>query len=330
MDRIRLGQTDLEVSRIAFGSMSIVENPTYPGVAEQQAIDSIHAAIDAGINFFDTAPGYGNGAAEVVLGRALAGGLREKVIVADKVNTPTLSASDVESEFTKALERLNTDYIDLYQIHWPKGVVPIEETLRAMEDLVTSGKARALGVCNFGPADLTEALGVSSLVSNQICYSLLARAPEFEVVEVMKKARMGMLCYSPVAQGLLAGKYRSADEVPDERARTRLFSSDRPQARHTEPGCEAEAFEAIAGVRAIAERVGHSMTDVSIAWLLAQPTVASVLVGASSPDQVKKNAAAVEVKLSQADLDELSRLTEPVKQALGANMDPWESMSRIR
>ncbi|QDU70738.1 aldo/keto reductase [Mucisphaera calidilacus] len=330
MQYMELGDSGLKVSRIAFGSMSIVANPTYSGVEETQAIEAIHTAYDAGINFFDTAPGYGNGAAEVVLGRALAGGLREKVIVADKINTPSLTAQDVETEFALACERLNTDYIDLYQIHWPKNVVPVEETLRAMENLVTSGRVRSLGVSNFGPVDLTEALGVCSLVSNQIAYNLLNRAPEFEVVEIMLKHNMGMLCYSPIAQGLLAGKFSNADEVPDERARTRIFASTRPQARHSEPGCETEAFEAIAGVRAVAERVGQSMADVSIAWLLAQPTVTSVLVGASMPEQVKRNAAAADVKLSQQDLDELSSITESVKQILGPNMDVWQTESRIR
>ncbi|WP_428389954.1 aldo/keto reductase [Mucisphaera sp.] len=329
MKYTRLGQTDLEISCIAFGTMSTVANPTYAGVAESQAIAAVHQAIDLGINFFDTAPGYGNGAAEVVLGRALAGGKRDKVLIADKINTPTLSADDVANECTKALERLNTDVIDLYQIHWPKNVVPAEETLRAMERLVEQGKVRVLGVCNYGPVDLSEALGVTALASNQIAYSLLSRAPEFEVMDLMTKHGMSTLCYSPLAQGLLTGKFRSADDVPDERARTRLFSSDRPQARHTEPGCEELAFQAIEDIRRIAERSGHSMSDLSIAWLLAQPTVASVLVGASHPDQVTRNAAAADLTPSQEVLDDLSRVTEPVKQALGPNMDPWESESRI-
>jgi len=330
MQYVQLGKTDMKVSRIALGCMSTVANPTYGGMEDDQGIAAIRAAIDLGINFIDTAPGYGNGASEELLGRALEGGYREKAIIADKVNTETLCADDVFAECEKSLKLLRTDYIDLYQIHWPKNVVPIEETLGAMQDLVKQGKVRALGVCNFGPIDLAEALGVCDLVTNQIAYSLLARAVEFEVSEVCVQNDMGLLCYSPLAQALLAGKFDDADQVPDERARTRLFSCERPQARHTEAGCEAEAFAAIAAIRKVSERVGCSMADVSLAWLLAQPAVACVLAGASRVDQVQRNAAASDVELSAADLDELDQATRQVKTILGPNMDPWVSESRIR
>lgn len=330
MQYVQLGNTDMRVSRIAFGCMSTVANPTYDGMEDREAIDAIRAAIDLGINFIDTAPGYGNGASEELLGRALEGGYREKAIVADKVNTATLSADDVFAECEKSLKLLRTDHIDLYQIHWPKNVVPIEETLGAMQDLVKQGKVRALGVCNFGPIDLKEALGVCDLVTNQISYSLLLRAVEFEVSQMCVDHGVGMLCYSPLAQALLAGKFDNADQVPDERARTRLFSKDRPQARHTEAGCEDEAFVALAEIRRIAERVGRSMADVSLAWLLQKPGVACVLVGASRVSQVERNAAAIGTVLSADDVAELDRVTEPVKELLGPNMDPWVTESRIR
>ena len=331
MQYVQLGNTDMQVSRIAFGCMSTVANPTYDGMEDREAVDAIRAAIDLGMNFIDTAPGYGNGASEELLGRALEGGYRDKAIVADKVNTPTLSADDVYAECEKSLKLLRTDRIDLYQIHWPKNVVPIQETLGAMQDLVKQGKVRALGVCNFGPIDLAEALEVcDDLVTNQISYSLLHRAVEFEVSQMCVDHGLGMLCYSPLAQALLAGKFDNADQVPDERARTRLFSQDRPQARHTEAGCETEAFAAVAEVRRVAERVGRSMADVSLAWLLQKPGVACVLVGASRVSQVERNAKAIETVLSPEDVAELDRVTEPVMQLLGANMDPWVTESRIR
>ena len=329
MRYVELGETGIEISQIAFGSMSTVPNPTYDGVEDEQGIATIRAALDHGINFFDTAPGYGNGAAEALLGRALEGD-RDRVIIADKVNTPTLSADDVAAECEKSLKLLRTDYIDLYQIHWPKNVVPIDETLSAMEGLVKAGKVRALGVCNFGIQDLTDALSTGkTLVSNQIAYSMLGRAVEFEVADLCIKNNIGLHCYSPLAQGLLAGKFDSADDVPPERARTRLFSKDRPQSRHDEPGCEEEGFAAIRAIRDICQRINESPADVALAWLLHQPGVQSVLVGASRPDQVARNINAASLTLSEEVLAELDQATQPVKQAMGQSLDMWATPSRI-
>ncbi|MEM6334135.1 MAG: aldo/keto reductase [Planctomycetota bacterium] len=310
--------------------MSTVANPTYEGLDDDAGIATIRHAIDVGINFFDTAPGYGDGASEIQLGKALHGIPRDRVVIANKINTPTLCADDVYAECEKSLERLQTDYMDLYQIHWPKNVVPIDETLSAMEDLVKQGKVRVLGVCNFGVEDLAAAMEISDLATNQIAYSLLARAAEYEVRDLCVQHGAGILCYSPVAQGLLTGRFSHADEVPEERARTRMFSKDRPQSRHDEPGCEAEAFEAIAGISRVCQRLDVSMSDVALAWLLHQPGVSAVLAGSSRKSQVEQNAAAADIELSAADLAELDELTRPVKEMLGPNLDMWVTESRIR
>ena len=329
MQTIELGRSGLKVSRVAFGCMSTVPNPTYDGVADQQAIAAIRGALDHGINFFDTAPAYGDGASEELLGRALEG-VRDQAVIANKISSQTMDANEVRTECEKSLRLLRTDVMDLYQVHWPGGVVPIDETLKAMEKLVTDGKVRHLGVCNFGVEQLGGALGTGvSMVSNQIVYSLLSRAVEIDVAPVCVSNNLGLLCYSPLAQGLLAGRYADADAVPAERARTRHFSKDRPQSRHDEAGCEDETFAAIAGVRAVAERLGHSMADVSLAWLLHQPGVACVLAGASREDQVTRNAAAADITLSADDLAELDRVTTPVKAAMGPSLDMWATPSRI-
>lgn len=330
MQTIELGRSGLQVSRVAFGCMSTVPNPTYAGVADEQAIAAIRAALDHGINFFDTAPAYGNGASEELLGRALEG-VRDQAVIGNKISSQTMDADEVRTECEKSLKLLRTDVMDLYQVHWPRGVVPIDETLKAMEKLVTDGKVRHLGVCNFGTQQLADALGSGvSMQSNQIVYSLLARAVEMDVAPACIENNIGLLCYSPLAQGLLAGKYANADEVPAERGRTRHFSKDRSQSRHNEAGCEEATFAAIAGVRAVAERVGHSMADVSLAWLLHQPGVACVLAGASREDQVARNAAAADIVLSADDLAELDRATAPVKAAMGPSLDMWATPSRIR
>ncbi len=328
-DRRALGRNGIEVSPIALGCMSIVPSETYEGVDKRQAIATVHAALDSGINFFDNAPAYGGGAAEALLGEALQG-RRDEAVIATKASGKTLSADEIERDCEASLERLRTDVIELYQIHWNRRAVPLDETLRAMEKLVEAGKVRALGVCNFGPKDLAEAMKVAPIVTNQLAYNLLFRAVEFEITPLCEQHGVGVLCYSPLAQGLLTGRYQTADEVPEGRARTRHFSGERPLARHGEAGCEEQAFEAIASVKAICEELGRPMADVSLAWLLHQPAVTAVLVGASRPKQVERNVSAGSLRLDPKTLARLAEATDSVKQALGPNADPWAAESRIQ
>jgi aryl-alcohol dehydrogenase-like predicted oxidoreductase len=326
----QLGRTNMQVSSVALGTMSLCGNMTYDDIPESQAIETVYAAIDAGINFLDTAPMYGDGEAERRLGLALRARTRHKLIIADKISSQTLSAAEVQSECEKSLKLLQTDYIDLYQIHWARRVVPLDETLGAMEKLVTSGKVRALGVCNFGPLDLAESLEKHRIETDQVCYNLLYRAAEFELRDLCVERDVGILCYSPIAQGLLTGRFRCADEVPEARARSRHFAKTRPQARHQELGCEADTFEAVEHVRQICSRIGKEIVDVAMAWLLHLPGVLSVLAGASRPEQIRRNVAAAEVTLSEQVLRELDAATRKLKQRLGPNLDPWQTDSRVR
>ncbi len=331
MEQRSLGRSDLNVSTVALGCMSLCAGQTYGEIPEAQATATVDAALDAGINFFDNAPMYGDGEAERRLGNALKGSKRDRAVVATKIGTAQMSADEVMREFEGSLGRLQTDRIDLFQIHWPRRAVPIAETLRAMENLLQQGKLRAIGVCNFGVLDLSEALAATDrLASNQMAYSLLARGVEHEVIPLGKEHGAGMLCYSPLAQGLLTGRYANADEVPAERARTRHFAMTRPEARHGEPGLESETFEAVRDVKAISAELGHSMADVSLAWLLHQPMVTSVLAGASRPDQIVQNAKAAEIKLSPDTLKRLDDVTRIVKEKMGKNPDMWQNQSRIR
>jgi len=332
MEYRTLGRSDVKVSSIALGCMSLCANPTYPEIPESQATATVHAALDAGINFFDNAPAYGDGEAERRLGNALKGNRRDKAVVATKISSNTLAADEVARECEASLSRLQMDHVELYQVHWPKRVVPIDETIGAMEKLQRDGKVGAVGVCNFGPLDLAELLETRRVATNQMVYSLLARGIEFEVRDVCAERGIGLLCYSPLAQGLLTGRYASADDVPPERARTRHFATTRPQARHGESGCETETFTAIREIKRICDRIGHPMADVAVAWLLHQPGVTSVLAGASRPDQIVQSARAGSLKLSKDVLDELDVATRQVKQKMGANPDMWQGKagSRVR
>jgi aryl-alcohol dehydrogenase-like predicted oxidoreductase len=329
MEYRALGQVDIRVSCLALGCMSLCGNQTYSDIPLPQAVATVNAALDAGINFFDNAPMYGDGEAERRLGEALRG-QRDRAIVATKISSETLSAAEVQREAEASLRRLQTDYIDLYQIHWARRVVPLDETLTAMDKLRRSGKVRALGVCNFGPLDLAESLKAVRVETNQLAYSLLARGVEYDVQPMCAQRNVGLLCYSPLAQGLLTGRYASADDVPAERARTRHFAGTRPQARHGQGGCEAEMFAAIRDLKQICDEARLPMSDVAIAWLLRQPAVTSVLAGASRPEQVVQNVRAASLRLNDELLRELDAATQPVKEKLGPNCDMWQAAARIR
>ena len=316
--------TELRVSVIAMGSWALAGDMAWGDQSERDSLAAARAAVDAGINFFDTAPGYGDGLSERRLGQGLEG-VRDQVVIATKIGPESMRAEAVAASVERSLRNLRTDYIDLLQIHWPSREVPLAETWGALEALRAQGKVRHLGVSNFGVLDLVDVLALGHPVTNQVPYSLLARAIEYEIAPACKRAGVGLLCYSPLLWGLLAGTYQSADEVPDGRARSRHFSPARKLIRHREPGCEQETFEAIASLRAEAGRLGVAMSDVAVAWLLHQPNVTSVLTGIRRPEQAGANARGAALQLDADTLSRLAGATEPVKRALGKNPDLWQS-----
>jgi len=325
----KLGNSDIEVSAVAMGCWAVAGDFTWGDQDEAQAIRALQHATDVGINFFDTAPGYGNGYSEQLLGRALAD-RRDRTVIATKVSRGQLAPADLTASVERSLSHLQTDHIDLLQIHWPNWDQPMDQTLAVMQKLADQGKVRAIGVSNFGPRDLAEALGHAPIVANQLAYSLLARAIEYEIQPLCRDHGISILPYSPLAQGLLTGKFATADDVPATRARTRHFSTDRPHTGHGEPGCEAETFQAIDAVRRIAQRLDVPMNQLALAWCLHQPAVASVIAGARSVEQVAANAAAADIKLDDATLGELDAATQPVKQALGPEADLWKPPAESR
>ncbi|MBI3920057.1 MAG: aldo/keto reductase [Armatimonadetes bacterium] len=324
-----LGRTDLKVSTVCMGCWAIVGDFTWGQQDEGDALAAIHAALDSGINFFDTAEMYGSGYSEELLGRALRG-RRDQVIIATKVSGASLNRRAMRKACEVSLYRLETDFIDLYQIHWPNRKIPMDRTLASLESLKSEGKIRAYGVSNFGKQDLTGLLSKGTVESNQLPYSLLWRPIEDEVQPLCVENSISILCYSPLCQGLLTGKFRSLDQVPEGRARTRLFSNDRLQARHSEPGCEAETLEALEKIRKICKSVGRPMGEVALAWLLAQPGVTSVVAGSRNAKQSRANAKAADLVLPSEVMAELTAAGEKVKEKIGNNIDPWEAQSRIR
>lgn len=324
-----LGRSDLQVPVIAMGCWAIAGDSLWGPQDEQDAIEAIHAAMDAGANFYDTAEGYGAGQSERLLGRALRG-RRDRAIIATKASPHHHTPEGLRAACEQSLQNLQTDWIDVYQLHWPNRDVPFAETWGAMQELIAEGKVRVGGVSNFGPRDLDELLASGHPDVNQLAYNLLFRAIEFEIQPLCVEQQISILCYSPLAQGLLTGKFATPDEVPAGRARTRHFSSQRELARHGESGAEAETFAAIAQIRAVAEELGVPMHHLALAWLLRQPGVACVLAGMRNRQQALDNIAAAELELPDEVVRRLSAVTEELKHKLGPNPDMWQGDSRIR
>ena len=323
-----LGGSDRKVSAVAMGCWSIVGDETWGGQDEAESLQAISAALDAGINFFDTAELYGHGYSERMLGKVLAD-VRKDVVIASKPAPKRMSPEEIAAACDESLKRLKTDYIDLYQLHWPSRDVPFADSVAAMLDLKKQGKICQFAVCNFGPSDLDKLLAIEKPVTNQLAYNMLFRAAEFEIQPKCVENDIGILCYSPIAQGLLTGKFTSPDGVPHGRARTRHFRSDRVGTRHGEGGCEGETFQAINDIGKISEGLGIPMAELALAWLLHQPGVTSVLAGGRKPSQMTENAKAADIKLSAETLEQLDQATEKVKSILGPSLDMWQHEPRL-
>jgi aryl-alcohol dehydrogenase-like predicted oxidoreductase len=282
----------------------------------ERARPVFEAALDQGINFFDTADLYGkDSASEQNLGELITG-RRHEVIIATKCgfmpNTyQRMGASrrHIMWAVEGSLKRLRTDYIDLYQIHSPDPLTPIEETLRALEDLIRQGKARYVGGSNYLGYQTMEAhwtaksLGLSGFISGQSEYSLLAREIDTEVIPAMTKCGLGLLPYFPLATGLLSGKYR--DGVDPETGKR--FAPAGIAAKLGSP----ESLAKVERLRTFAEGRGHTMLELAMSWLACNPVVSSVIAGASRPDQVVANVAASAWKLSEQDMAEIDSITVP-------------------
>ncbi|MCC6155212.1 MAG: aldo/keto reductase [Candidatus Hydrogenedentes bacterium] len=326
-----LGSSDLNVSVVSFGAWQIGDSAYWGANDETDAQRVIDAALDAGVNLFDTAEMYGKGESERVLGRVL-GANRDRVYVASKVwpdkCTPVLLRQACED----SLQRLNTDRIDLYQIHWPPRDVPFADVFGEMARLRDEGRIRYVGVSNFGAQDLNAWMSAGDCVSNQLGYNLLFRAIEWEVVPACARHGCGVLAYMPLLQGILSGRWKTADEIPQLRRRTRHFSRDREGTRHGEPGCEGLTFTTLRELQRIADELGEPMANVALAWTIAQPDITSVIVGARRPDQLERNLDAARLTLSSDTLAALNAATQPLKEYFGRNADMWltDSESRIR
>jgi aryl-alcohol dehydrogenase-like predicted oxidoreductase len=307
MNLRKLGSSDIQVSEISLGSWL-----TYSGgVERERARACVEAGFDAGINFIDTANVYGRGAAETLLGEVLSGHDRSSYVLATKVYFPMsdtdrgLSAAQIHKQIDASLTRLQTDYVDLYQCHRYDSHTPLEETMTALSEVVRAGKARHIGFSEWPAAKIDESLalpGVERWVSSQPQYSMLWRAPEAEVIPLCELEGISQIVWSPLAQGVLTGKYLPGEPPPpDSRAASDSMGGFIDQL------IEPRVLEAVQGLRAVAEGAGLSMVQLALAWVLREQNVASAIVGASRPEQVHANASASGVTL---DADTLVAIDE--------------------
>ena len=308
----RLGDSDLEVSEISLGSWL-----TYSGGVEREHTEACtRAAFDAEINFFDTANVYGTGAAEEAWGEILSDYDRGSYVLATKVyfsmseTDRGLTAEQIAKQIDASLGRLRTDYVDLYQCHRFDTETPIEETMEALTAVVDAGKARYIGFSEWTPEQILAALdvpGAAKFVSSQPQYNMIWRAPEAEVLPVCAEHGISQIVWSPLAQGVLTGKYAPGEAPP---ADSRAASDEMSFA--IERYMDDDVLTAVERVRPIAEGAGLTMTELALAWALRRDELASAIVGASRPEQVHANAAASGVELSADTLEAIDEALEGV------------------
>jgi voltage-dependent potassium channel beta subunit len=309
----RIGNSGLKVSEISLGSWL-----TYGGyVGKEQAISIIDKAYELGINFFDTANIYMNGEAEKIVGEALRKYPRESYVLATKVwgpmgerpNDRGLSRKHIMEQCEASLKRLGLDYIDLYYCHAFDYDTPLEETLRAMDDLVRQGKVLYIGISNWTAAQIAEALSIIDkyllhrIVANQPLYNMFAREIEKEIIPLCERNGIGQVVYSPLAQGVLAGKYKAVNDAP-----TGSRASDKHGSETVKSWLKDENLRKVERLHPIAEELGLTLAQLALAWTLRQPNVSSSIIGASTPEQVEDNVKASGVTIPDevlAQIDEI-------------------------
>jgi len=316
MEYRALGRSGLKISEIAYGNWI-----THGSQVEEDAARAcVQAALDAGVTTFDTADVYAGTRAEQVLGRALHGVRRESIEIFTKVYWPTgpgpndrgLSRKHIMESAHASLRRLQTDYLDLYQAHRYDHETPLEETLRAFDDLVRQGKVLYIGVSEWRAEEIAEAvktageLGLDRVVSNQPQYNMLWRVIESEVIPLCQEAGIGQIVWSPIAQGVLTGKYLPGDQRP-------------AGSRATEPGAAGDMedyltdriLDRVARLRPVAAEAGLSLAQLAVAWVLQNPAVSAAIIGASRPEQVRENVRASGVRLDPALLRQIDDILGP-------------------
>ena len=328
MEYRKLGNSDLELSAITFGAFAI-GGWLWGGTKHAESIDAIHAAYDSGITSFDTAPAYGQGTSEKLVGEAIKSIPRDKIQIltkyglrwdtkegkfythsvandGEKIDMHFFAGKQgVITECENSLKRLGTDYIDLYQIHWPDPSTPIEETMEAIQQLIKEGKIRYAGVCNFPAKLMKEASSCFPLVSDQVPYSMVNRGIEKELVPYMLKSQQSTIAYSPMQRGLLTGKIKPDHKFGEGDQRTNMPFYKKENIKRTN--------EFLEKIRPLAEKKNATLAQLVLRWTIEQPSITIALAGARNAEQATQNAKAADVKLSEEDISFINKELDKLK-----------------
>jgi myo-inositol catabolism protein IolS len=317
MERRALGASDIQITPILMGTWQAGKK-SWVGIEDQESIQAIRAAVEAGITTIDTAEVYGGGHSEQIVAKA-GSDFRDQLVYASKVFANHLKYDQVIAACDRSLSNLNTDYIDLYQIHWPSGsfnneVVPIEETMKALNKLKEDGKIRAIGVSNFSLAQLEAAASYGRIDSLQPPYSLFWRKVENDAASYCIEHNISILAYSSLAQGLLTGKFGLDHQFAegDNRSANTLFQGENYQ----------RAQYVLKQLRPIAQAHNCTLAQLSLAWLIAQPQT-NAIAGARNAEQATANAQASQIKLSSSEIQEIDQIGRQVTDYLDSNPVMW-------
>ena len=343
---VKLGNSDIVISPMTIGCWQFGGGDYWGDVSQQEANNVVAAALDMGMNTFDTAEVYNSGASERALGIALQG-RRDEAVVISKISPS--NCRNVRQHCINSLQRLDMDYLDVYMLHWPINLLSvkhftsdgqvidspptIEETCQQLADLKKEGLIRSIGMSNFGRTQLEEALATGVQIDvNEITYNIVSRAIEVEIAPYCDAHNISIIGSMGLMQGLLAGIYQTADDVPKHQAHSRHFANFRGKetSRHHEEGCEKELFEVVNQLRKIAGDMNIHLAQLSIAWILKKPFIASTLVGSRSVNNLKKNVEACKIVIPDEIESLIDKISLPVLHLLGNSPDYYEHRSKSR
>ena len=319
----------------------------YWGDQKQKDVEKVvHASVDFGINYFDTAEAYNEGRSESTLGEAIKGIPREKLVIGTKVSTSNCYKDSLIRHCEASLKRLQTDYVDVYMIHWPihpysikhfsndpkvvDSPPTIDEAIEALRILKQQGKIRQFGVSNFSRNRMDD-LPLNEIAVNELPYNLLCRGIEYDTLPYCAEKGIGVIGYMALLQGILADIFKTLDEVPVWQRRTRHFNfSSAKECRHGEEGVEEETNKAIQGIRILCNETGLSMPELAVKWILANPALTCTLVGSRNIQELESNVKAIQEPLHKDIKSELDRITFSVMDKLGNHFDYYESAENDR
>ena len=316
MEMTTLGRTGIEVSRLCMGCWQAAG---WASSDDERFVATIRHGLDQGLSFLDTAVGYGRGHSEELVGKAVEG-RRDQVVIATKFSHPSSRPDDVRRACDEACQRLRTDYIDLFQQHWPPRDIPLADTIGALERLKEEGKIRAIGVSNWMEPEWEEIDDPSRVECLQPNYSLLWRSIETSVLPLCRQHNIAVITYSSICQGILAGRFRDLEDVPQD---------SRSHNRRLTPEEFPQVLEVLAVLEEVAAKYGRTMAQTALRWLLDQPGITAPIIGASRPEQVDQNLGALGWSLDPDDWQRLADVSWPLSENLAPHDTLWHWHPRL-